>query len=196
MSTRQRSAVSQTTQVIRSGRRAERSTKACPDAQCAAPERSSRIPRIPTATPNKRPPNIRTNPPAQVSAGGRRTAAGDAPACHSERHRPGDRKRRGSSGDGGNDTEYDGGAGGIDGRGIACTLRAQTCVSVTGCAHGLFETRHACVGGHGRAHLGLRRRSCRSGRPSEPSSEAGTHRSDGQGCTLESTHPLGSATMR
>eukprot|EP00966_Prymnesium_polylepis_P248465 5744934-Prymnesium_polylepis.1 len=34
------------------------SREACPDAQCAAPERSSRIPRIPTATPNKRPPNI------------------------------------------------------------------------------------------------------------------------------------------
>lgn len=54
----------------------------------------------------------------------------------------------------------------------------------------LHKPRRAYVGGHGRAYLGARRRSCRPRRSSDPSSEAGARRSDGQGCILESTHPL------
>jgi len=59
------------------------------------------------------------------------------------------------------------------------------------CAQGLFEPRNARVGGHGRAYRRAHRRSCRSGRSSEPGSEAGTRPRDGQDRTLESARPLG-----
>ena len=48
-----------------------------------------------------------------------------------------------------------------------------------------------CVGGRGRANLRSWRHSCRSGRSSEPSCEAGTHPRDGQGRALSSARPLG-----
>jgi hypothetical protein len=57
----------------------------------------------------------------------------------------------------------------------------------------LYGKRCARVTGCGWAYLCARRRSRRSARPSEPSSEAGTRLSDGQGCILESAHPLGIA---
>ena len=50
---------------------------------------------------------------------------------------------------------------------------------------------HGQRGGLGGAHLGLRRRSCRSERSSEPGCEAGTHSRDGQGRALSSARPLG-----
>ena len=52
-----------------------------------------------------------------------------------------------------------------------------------------------CERAHGRAHLGTRRRSCRSGRSSEPAGEGGTHPCDEQGRTLSSARPHGSAVM-
>ena len=47
------------------------------------------------------------------------------------------------------------------------------------------------MGGHGRAYRRAHRRSCRSGRSSEPGSEAGTRPRDGQDRTLECARPLG-----
>ena len=50
---------------------------------------------------------------------------------------------------------------------------------------------HGQRGGLGGAHLGLRCRSRRSGRSSEPGCEARTHPRDGQGRALSSARPLG-----
>ena len=50
--------------------------------------------------------------------------------------------------------------------------------------------RCAHVGGRGRSHLCAHRLIRRSGRSSEPSGEAGTHQSGGQGRALERAHAL------
>ena len=57
----------------------------------------------------------------------------------------------------------------------------------------LHETGCARVGGRERAHLGARRRSRRSGRPSEPTGEGRAHPRNGQGRALSSARPLGTA---
>jgi hypothetical protein len=73
---------------------------------------------------------------------------------------------------------------------VASTNRCQH----SPCTQMAPQERCARVGGCGWAYLCPRRRSRRSARPSEPSFEAGTRPSDGQGCTLESAHPRGIAT--
>ena len=63
----------------------------------------------------------------------------------------------------------------------------------------LYEPRCAHVGGRARAHLRSRRRSCRPAQddppsPPVPAGEDGAHSRNGQGLTLESAHPLRSAS--
>ena len=60
-----------------------------------------------------------------------------------------------------------------------------------GAVAGSAWAAHGQRGGLGGAHLGPRRRACRSGRSSEPGCEAGTHPRDGQGRALSSARPLG-----
>ena len=72
-----------------------------------------------------------------------------------------------------------------DGECCACQIRSGAWTP--GCGH--MGVR---LGGHTCAH----RRSCRSGRSSEPGCEAGTHPRDGQGRALLSTRPLGSGERK
>ena len=73
--------------------------------------------------------------------------------------------------------------------------RERTQVSVHCVRRWLFEPRYARVGRHGQAHLGSHRRSCRSGRSSEPAGEGGAHPRDEQGRSLSSARPPGSAVV-
>ena len=169
------------------------STQACTNARNCAPHHPTRHLRTPTATTNVRKPKIRATHPLGSLPWPRDGAHGRSREHALGRQRCGDGKRRGGSGDGGNDVGGDVGGGGVEERGFACASRAQTHVSVLRAHKQLFEPRHAHVGGRGRAHLGACRRSCRSGRPFEPTGEGGTHPWDGQGRMLENPPLPGSA---
>ena len=157
-----------------------------------APERSHTTPSITTKAPNERTPKIRALRPLGTLSGPRNGAHGCSREHASERHRVATA------------------SGAVAAETSAMTPAIPAVAAVTMSGHHLRigsanTSQHVCerrwlhepgcarVGGRGWAHLGARRRSRRSGRPSEPTGQGRAHPRDGQRRAPPSERPLETA---